>query len=138
MGTIAQVLSFYGNPKEIIGIEIMPDAVIEANRSARRNNLNNLHFLSGKVENYVKTIKKSPDLIILDPPREGIAPKAIKDILAFNAREIIYISCKPTSLAQDLPYFIDYGYIIDKAQCLDIFPRTANIETIVHLKLLDD
>ena len=75
----------------------------------------------------------SSDIIVVDPPREGIHPKAIEKIVRFNAQEIVYISCKPTSLARDLPVFQALGYTVKKVQCVDMFPSTVHVETIALL-----
>ena len=76
-------------------------------------------------------IEVKPDLIILDPPRDGVHPKALPKILGYGVEQILYISCKPTSLARDIPAFIESGYRPVRGICADQFPWTANVETIV-------
>ena len=85
----------------------------------------------------IDLVEDKPDLIIVDPPRDGIHPKALEKILAFGVDEIVYISCKPTSLARDLETIIRRGYHVDKVSCVDQFPRTNHCETIVKLQRVD-
>jgi ribosomal protein L23 len=79
------------------------------------------------------TIEEKPEYIILDPPRDGIHPKALQKIIAYGVKHMVYISCKPTSLARDLEVLIAQGYQVDKVACVDMFPGTANVETVVCL-----
>ncbi|MCL2576395.1 MAG: 23S rRNA (uracil(1939)-C(5))-methyltransferase RlmD [Defluviitaleaceae bacterium] len=137
-GTIGLYLARYvarssQNIKKIVGIEIVEEAIQSAKQNAALNG-DNAEFIAGDVKKIVREITENPDIIILDPPREGIVPKAIPHILAFGAKKIVYISCKPTSLAANLPAFIEGGYTVAKIQCVDMFARTANIETIVLLE----
>lgn len=131
-GTIGIYLAAHA--KQVLGIELIPEAVAAAQKNAALNSVTNCHFIAGDVRKIVQTLDVSPDTIILDPPREGINPKAMPHILAFNAQKIVYVSCKPTSLATDLPAFIAAGYRPTKIRCIDMFPRTANIETVVLLE----
>ena len=78
-------------------------------------------------------IQEKPDYIVLDPPRDGIHPKAIGKIVSYGVQRMVYISCKPTSLARDLPAFLQAGYQVERVKCVDIFPGTSGIETIVLL-----
>ncbi|MFZ7134046.1 MAG: 23S rRNA (uracil(1939)-C(5))-methyltransferase RlmD [Eubacteriales bacterium] len=128
-GTIAQVLA--KRARKVVGIEIVEEAVIAAKENAKRNGLDNCEFIAEDVLQLVDTLEQHPDLIILDPPRDGIHPKAIKKILAFQPKTFIYVSCKPTSLARDLPYFINAGYEIKKIKCVDMFPQTSHVECVV-------
>ena len=82
---------------------------------------------------YVDTLTQAPDLIVLDPPRDGIHPKALPKILAFAPERFIYVSCKPTSLVRDLPAFVEAGYRIETIRCCDMFPMTGHVETVVLL-----
>ena len=131
-GTIAQVLA--PAAKKVIGVEIVPEAVEAARENAAMNGLENCEFLSGDVLKVIDGIEEKPDLIILDPPREGINPKALNKIIAFGVDKIVYISCKPTSLARDLKVFTEQGYTLERACCVDMFVGTQNIETIALLK----
>ena len=130
-GTIAQVLAPVA--KKVIGVEIVPEAVVAAKENAKRNGLMNCDFIAGDVLKVIDEIEEKPDFIVLDPPREGIHPKALPKILAYGVERIVYISCKPTSLARDLPAFLEAGYEVKRADCVDMFPWTRGIETIVLL-----
>ena len=130
-GTIAQVVAAVA--KKVIGVEIIEEAVAAARENAVFNGLSNCQFLAGDVLKTLDTIEEKPDIIILDPPRDGIHPKALPKILAYGVERIIYISCKPTSLARDLKVFADAGYQAERACAVDMFPGTANVETVVLL-----
>ena len=131
-GTIGQIMTEAGS-KKVIGIELIEEAVVAANENAKRNHLENCTFLAGDVLKMVDELKERPDLIIVDPPRDGIHPKAIGKIIAFGAPEIVYVSCKPTSLARDLEIFQQEGYQVERVKLMDMFPRTVHVETVVLL-----
>lgn len=130
-GTISLVLNDVA--KEIYGIELIEQAIESAKENAINNNVSNCHFIAGDVLQKIDDIKVSPDIIVLDPPREGIHPKAINKIIDFNAPEIIYISCKASSLSKDLNVLIENGYNVDKLKCVNQFNRTTHVECIVLL-----
>ncbi len=131
-GTIGQIMAEAGS-KKVIGIELIEEAAAAANENAKRNGLKNCAFLAGDVLKVVDELEDKPELIIVDPPRDGIHPKAIRKIIDFNAPEIIYVSCKPTSLARDLEIFQQEGYFVERVKLMDMFPRTVHIETICLL-----
>lgn len=134
-GTIGIFLARHA--KKVIGIEVVGEAVERAKENAAINNINNCEFFAGDVRKVIKDINDTPDVIVLDPPREGIHPKAIGDILAFKAKCIVYVSCKATSLQDDLPHFIKAGYMVEKVAIVDMFPRTANVEVVLKLVLAE-
>jgi 23S rRNA (uracil-5-)-methyltransferase RumA len=127
-GTIAQVLS--PAAKKVIGVEIVEEAVQAAKDNAKMNGLTNCEFLSGDVGKVIDEIEDKPDLIVLDPPREGIQEKALRKIIAFGVDRIVYISCKPTSLVRDIAIMQEAGYILERASAVDMFAGTQNIETV--------
>lgn len=133
-GTIAQVLAPVA--KEVTGVEIVEEAVYAAAENAKENQLDNCTFLAGDVLMVLDELTEAPDAIVLDPPREGIHPKAIRKILDYGLSSFVYISCKPTSLARDLEVFLEYGYQPVRAKCVDMFPWTRGIETVVLLSQL--
>lgn len=135
-GTIGQIMAEAGS-KKVIGIELIEEAVVAANENAKRNHLENCTFLAGDVLKMVDELKERPDLIIVDPPRDGIHPKAIGKIIAFGAPEIVYVSCKPTSLARDLEIFQQEGYQVERVELMDMFPRTVHVETVCLLSKLN-
>lgn len=132
-GTIAQILAPVA--KKVVGVEIVEEAVEVAKENAKLNNLDNCEFIAGDVLKVIDEIKDKPDLIVLDPPRDGIHPKALKKIGAsIRAKKMIYISCKPTSLARDLAGLQEYGYEVVRACCVDMFPNTPHVECVTLLQ----
>ena len=130
-GTIAQLAAAVA--KEVIGVEIVEEAVEAAKENAERNGLTNCRFIAGDVLKVLDELLEKPDTIILDPPRDGIHPKALPKILAYGVENIVYISCKATSLARDLPAFLEAGYQLERACCVDQFCETVHVETVVLL-----
>lgn len=130
-GTIAQLMA--PAAKKVIGVEIVEEAVEAARRNAELNGLHNCEFIAGDVLKVLDEIEEKPDMIILDPPRDGIHPKALKKIIGYGIDKLVYISCKPTSLARDLEVFLANGYVVERAVAVDQFPWTANVETVVML-----
>ena len=130
-GTIAQMLAPVA--KEVVGVEIVEEAVEAAKENASLNGLDNCKFLAGDVLRVLDTIEEKPDYIVLDPPRDGIHPKAIEKIIDYGVDKMIYISCKPTSLARDLEIFLARGYEVKKICCVDMFPATSHCETVCLL-----
>ena len=133
-GTIAQLMA--PAAKKVIGVEIVEEAVEAARKNAELNGLHNCEFIAGDVLKVLDDIEEYPDMIILDPPRDGIHPKALKKIIAYGIEKLLYISCKPTSLVRDLEVFLENGYVVERAVAVDQFPWTANIETCVLLSKL--
>ena len=134
-GTIGQILSPVA--KQVIGVEIVPEAVEAAKKNAEMNDLTNCKFLAGDVLKIIDEIEEKPDFIVLDPPRDGIHPKALEKIIAYGVDRMVYISCKPTSLARDLEIFQGRGYQVDRICCVDMFPGTVHVETLVALHRKD-
>ena len=130
-GTIAQMMAAVAG--KVIGVEIVEEAVEAAKQNAAENGLVNCEFLAGDVLKVLDDIPEKPDMIILDPPRDGIHPKALPKIIRYGVERIVYISCKPTSLARDLETFLAGGYVVEKAVAVDQFPWTANVETVCLL-----
>ena len=131
-GTIAQILAPVA--KEVIGVEIVEEAVTAAKENAEANGLTNCSFLAGDVLKVIDEIEEKPDFIVLNPPREGIHPKALPKIVdLYRCEKMLYISCKPTSLARDLVEFAKYGYRVEKVCCVDMFPGTCHVETVCLL-----
>lgn len=131
-GTIAQIMAPV--VKKVIGIEIVEEAVDKARENAKLNNLDNVEFIAGDVLKAVDELNEKPDLIVIDPPRDGIHPKAINKIIDFNPESFVYVSCNPVTLVRDLNVFIERGYRIEKVKLMDMFPRTAHVETVVLIE----
>ena len=134
-GTIAQMLAPVA--KKVIGVEIIPEAVEAAKENARLNSLTNCEFIAGDVLKVIDEIEEKPDYIVLDPPRDGIHPKALEKIIRYGVPQMVYISCKPTSLARDLEVLQASGYEVKKVCCVDMFPATVHVETVVLLSKLN-
>ena len=133
-GTISQILAAVA--KEVIGVEIVEEAVEAAKENARLNGIENCRFLAGDVLKVLDEIREKPDFIVLDPPRDGIHPKALPKIIdRYRCEKVVYISCKPTSLARDLQVFQAGGYEVERVCCIDQFPNTVHIETVCLLRL---
>ena len=130
-GTIAQLLAKVA--KKVIGVEIVEEAVEAARENAAANGLTNCEFIAGDVLKVLDTVEEKPDLIVLDPPRDGVHPKALPKILNYQVPYLVYISCKPTSLARDLDAIQAAGYHVVKGCAVDMFPDTSGIETVVLL-----
>ena len=128
-GTIAQLLAPVA--KKVIGVEIIEEAVEAAKENAALNKLSNCEFIAGDVLKVIDSIEEKPDLIVLDPPRDGIHPKALGKIIDYGVDRIVYISCKPTSLARDLEMLQERGYKVERVVCVDMFPGTVHVESII-------
>ena len=133
-GTISQILSPVA--KKVIGVEIVEEAVQAAKENAELNGIDNCRFIAGDVLKVIDEIEEKPDFIVLDPPRDGIHPKALPKIRdSFRCERIVYISCKPTSLARDILEFSKGGYHVKRVCCVDMFPNTVHVETVCLLEL---
>jgi 23S rRNA (uracil-5-)-methyltransferase RumA len=130
-GTIAQILAEVA--KKVVGVEIVEEAVEAAKVNAGLNHLDNCTFIAGDVLKVIDEIEDKPDYIVLDPPRDGIHPKALEKIINYQVPNMVYISCKPTSLARDLEILISRGYQVEKVRCVDMFPGTVHVEVVTCL-----
>ena len=130
-GTIGQIAA--GKAEKVTGVELIEEAVVAANENAKLNGLDNCNFIAGDVAEVIKTMKGNPDIIILDPPRSGVHPKAMEYVIKFNAKKIIYVSCNPKTLVEDLESLEISGYEIEKTLLMDMFPHTPHVESIVCL-----
>lgn len=128
-GTISQVLAPVA--KKVVGVEIVGEAVEAAKENAARNGISNCKFIAGDVFQVLDGIEEKPDVIVLDPPRDGIHPKALPKILDYGVEKIVYISCKMTSLARDLEMMQLAGYRVEKMTAVDQFCETVHVETVV-------
>ena len=130
-GTIAQILAPVA--KKVVGVEIVEEAVEAAKENAALNGLDNCTFWAGDVLKVIDDLGEVPDLIVLDPPRDGVHPKALEKIIDFGVERMVYIACKPTSLARDLELLQGRGYQVERIGCVDLFPSTYHVETVVLL-----
>ena len=131
-GTIAQILA--PSADEVIGVEIVEEAVRAARVNTEKNGLDNCCFICGDVFKTLDSLPQEPDLIILDPPREGVHPKAMERIASeFAPPNIVYISCKATSFVENLAILKSHGYRPVRGCCVDLFPGTAHVEVVCQL-----
>lgn len=130
-GTIAQMLAPVA--RRVVGVEIIEEAVEAAKENAKLNGLSNCEFIAGDVLKVIDDLVDKPDIIVLDPPRDGIHPKALDKIIDFGVDRIVYISCKPTSLARDLEVLLSRGYKLERVCPIDMFPGSYHCETCVLL-----
>ncbi len=133
-GTIAQILAPVA--KKVTGVEIVEEAVEAAKENAALNGLDNCTFWAGDVLKVIDELGEVPDLIVLDPPRDGVHPKALEKITNFGVEKIVYIACKPTSLARDLEMLQGRGYRVERIGGIDLFPGTYHVETVCLLSKL--
>ena len=134
-GTIGQIIA--RKAKEVYGIEIVKEAVESANKSAKENGISNCNFIAGDVLTEIENRKEIVDIIVVDPPREGINQTALEKITSCNAEKIVYISCNPKTQKRDAELFIKNGYELKELKIFNQFPRTTHVETIVLLSKLD-
>jgi len=130
-GTIGQILS--KGADKVIGIELVEEAVDAANENARLNGITNCTFIAGDVGEKVRELEEKPDIIVIDPPRMGATQKAIADIISFGARDIVYISCNPKTLAENIQQLQYAGYKLEKVMPVDMFPHTPHCEVVTLL-----
>lgn len=128
-GTITQIMAQKANTA--VGVEIVESAVKDAWENAKLNNIENVEFIADDVLKALDNLDFVADVIVLDPPREGIHPKALEKILSREPEEILYISCNPVSFVRDLEKIKEEGYEVKKICGLDQFPRTNHVETVV-------
>ena len=131
-GTISQILAL--KAKDVLGIELVEEAVDAARINAEGNGLTNCRFLAGDVFEALQTVSEKPDVIVVDPPRVGIQPKALDKIIAYGVKEIVYISCNPKTLVENLKYMDYYGYKCKYLKPFDNFPMTKHTECICLLE----
>ena len=131
-GTISQVLAL--KAKEVLGIELVEEAVDAATENAALNGLDNCRFIAGDVFKVLNEVSDKPDVIVVDPPRVGIQPKALDKIISYGVKEIVYISCNPKTLTENLRYLDYYGYKCMYLKPFDNFPMTKHTECITLIE----
>jgi tRNA/tmRNA/rRNA uracil-C5-methylase (TrmA/RlmC/RlmD family) len=132
-GTITQVLA--QRAKKAIGVELQLEAVLSAIENAKLNQLENCEFIAGDVQTVLDQLEEKPDIIVVDPPRAGIHPKALQKILNYRVNQIIYISCNPKTLAENLAIATLNGYYVSNIKAYDNFPNTKHTEVVAVLQL---
>ncbi|MDA9128856.1 23S rRNA (uracil(1939)-C(5))-methyltransferase RlmD [Candidatus Gracilibacteria bacterium] len=134
-GTIGMI--FADIAKNVVSVELNEEASTNGAKNALKNGIENIEFVNAKVEDFLEKYleqENKAELLIIDPPRAGMHPSALPNILKFGTRQIIYVSCNPATLARDLGYILENSdYKIEKIQAVDMFPHTHHIETVVSL-----
>ena len=130
-GTISLYAAKY--VKKVIGVEVIAQAVENAKRNAEINNIENAEFHVGNAEDVAKELGKA-DIVIVDPPRKGCDDKLLETINSISPEKVVYVSCNPATLARDMKILNGYGYNVQKIQPIDMFPRTAHVETVCLLR----
>lgn len=123
--------------KKVIGVEVVAEAVADAQENAQRNAVENVEFVHGSAENILPELMKNgskPEVILVDPPRKGCERAALEAILQMEPERIVYISCKPATLARDLAILTEGGYVVKKIQPVDQFPHSVHVECVVRLQ----
>jgi 23S rRNA (uracil1939-C5)-methyltransferase len=131
LGTITQMMA--QKARQVTGIELIEEAVTQARIDAYHNGCDNCEFIIGDVKETLDQLPGAPDMIVLDPPRAGVHPKAMEEIILISSPKIIYVSCNPRSLMDNLEQACAQGYRIRKARCIDLFPHTPHMECVVLL-----
>ena len=131
-------LSMANRAKQIIGAEIVPEAVGDARFNAKLNGIENAEFICADAAKAAKELSErgiSPDAVILDPPRKGCSPELIGTVAeCFRPERGVYVSCDPATLARDIKLFSQKGYSLTRYTLVDMFPRTAHVETVALLE----
>ncbi|MBE6990351.1 MAG: 23S rRNA (uracil(1939)-C(5))-methyltransferase RlmD [Ruminococcaceae bacterium] len=138
-GTITQVMARRAG--EVIGAEIVPEAIDDAMENARHNGIENVRFFCGDAAAAAADFAARglrPDVICVDPPRRGLAPEVVEAAAAMGPERIVYVSCDPATLGRDVKRFAGHGYRVARAAAVDLFPRTAHVETVCVLSKLSE
>lgn len=133
-GTISLFLA--KSAKRVIGAEIIPEAVENARENARRNGIENAEFICADAFEAAERFLREgvrPEAIVVDPPRRGMDEAAVRSLCGMAPERIVYVSCNPATLARDIKVFASCGYALSRAEAVDMFPRTAHVETVVLL-----
>ncbi len=131
IGTIA--MSAAKQAREVIGIEVVKDAVKNATQNAKKNNLKNVRFIHGTVEDVLPTLDVKPDVVIMDPPRKGVEKSVLETLVKNKVKRLVYVSCNVSTLARDLNFLQANGYDVKEVTPIDMFPQTSHIESVTRL-----
>jgi tRNA/tmRNA/rRNA uracil-C5-methylase (TrmA/RlmC/RlmD family) len=134
-GTLAQTVS--PKAQEAIGVELSEESVAMARLNALQNGLSNCSFIAGDVLKVLDDMTALPDVIIVDPPRSGIHPKAMEKIVSYGVPYILYISCNPKTLIQNLPEAMEAGYGMESFRIYDNFPFTRHVECVALMSRVE-
>jgi 23S rRNA (uracil1939-C5)-methyltransferase len=135
IGTIG--LTMAAKAGEVWGVEIVPEAIEDAERNAKLNGIGNAHFLAANVRTGVRPLlvqAGKPDVVVIDPPRAGLSQKMIRRVIECEAKKIVYVSCNPTTLAPNAAQLVEAGYRLTRVRPVDMFPQTPHIECVALLE----
>ena len=138
-GTITLIMSKFAG--RVIGADIVPDAIDDARENAKRNGIENSEFFCGDASDVAARFKSDglrPDVVVVDPPRKGLAEDVIAAAAEMSPSRVVYVSCDPATLARDVKRFSERGYVLRKAVAVDLFPRTRHVETVVLMSRVED
>jgi 23S rRNA (uracil1939-C5)-methyltransferase len=131
IGTVG--LSMAARAGEVWGLEIVPEAITDAERNAKRNKIENAHFVAANARTGTgELVEKAgkPDVVVIDPPRAGLSQKIVRRVLECEAKKIVYVSCNPTTLAPNAAQLTEAGYALTRVRPVDMFPQTPHIECV--------
>ncbi len=135
IGTIS--LTMAEKAGQVIGVEVVPEAIADAKENARRNGLEHkTRFACGDASQLALQLEREglrPDVVVVDPPRKGLAPDVVQSIARMAPQRVVYVSCDPATMGRDVKRFAEQGYLARKAEAVDLFPRTAHVESVVLL-----
>jgi 23S rRNA (uracil1939-C5)-methyltransferase len=135
IGTIGLCLAPHAG--EVWGLEIVPDAVADAEHNARRNDISNVRFMAADARLGVRPLLEEagkPDVVIVDPPRAGLSQKIVRRLIECEAKRIVYVSCNPTTLAPNAAQLAEAGYALRRVRPVDMFPQTPHVECVALLE----
>ena len=135
IGTIG--LTMARQAGEVWGLEIVPEAIADAERNAESNKIENVHFMTGSARTGVRPLIEQagkPDVVVIDPPRAGLSQKIVRRVLECEAKKIVYVSCNPTTLAPNAAQLVEAGYALRRVKPVDMFPQTPHIECVALLE----
>jgi 23S rRNA (uracil1939-C5)-methyltransferase len=135
IGTIG--LTMAAKAGEVWGVEIVPEAIADAERNAEQNKIENAHFFAGSARTSVRPLIEQagkPDVVVIDPPRAGLSQKIVRRLIECEAKKIVYVSCNPTSLAPNAAQLVEAGYALKRVKPVDMFPQTPHIECVALLE----
>jgi len=135
IGTIG--LTMARRAGEVWGLEIVPEAIADAERNAAQNGIENARFLAGSARTGVRPLIEQagkPDVVVVDPPRSGLSQKIVRRLIECEAKRIVYVSCNPTTLAPNAAQLVEAGYALRRVKPVDMFPQTPHIECVALLE----
>jgi 23S rRNA (uracil1939-C5)-methyltransferase len=135
IGTIG--LTMAAKAGEVWGVEIVPEAITDAERNAEQNKIENAHFFAGSARTSVRPLIEQagkPDVVVIDPPRAGLSQKIVRRVIECEAKKVVYVSCNPTTLAPNAAQLVEAGYKLRRVKPVDMFPQTPHIECVALLE----